>query len=146
MSEKPKPTFKEKVNAVLFLVAAAWVGWLFFGPDGDEPTEPVQEVSDADCLQDIHCWGERHFVAASVRCPDAIERLARYTMEWTDGILEPKFSHYRFSPLGDGIVVYVGDTARFQNGFGAWQNMVYECTFDPATEQVLDATAQPGRL
>lgn len=102
--------------------------------------------AEASCRQDLQCWGDRHLIAAAIRCEDGIERLALYTMEWTDGILEPKFSRFRWSPLGDGILVYIGDTARFQNGFGAWQNMVYECTYDPATEQALDATARPGRL
>lgn len=102
--------------------------------------------AEASCRQDLQCWGDRHLIAAAIRCEDGIERLALYTMEWTDGILEPKFSRFRWSPLGDGILVYIGDTARFQNGFGAWQNMVYECTYDPATEQALDANARPGRL
>lgn len=104
------------------------------------------EQADAGCRASLQCWGERHFVAAAVRCPREIERLARYSSEWTDGLLEPKFSHYRFSPMGDGIVVYIGDKVRFQNGFGAWQNMVYECTYDPARELVLDVAARPGRL
>lgn len=102
--------------------------------------------AEEECRRSIQCWGDRHFVAASVRCVRPIERLANYSMEWTDGILEPKFSHFRWSPLGDGIVVYIGDSARFQNGFGAWQNVVYECTYDPGTEQALDATARAGRL
>jgi len=106
----------------------------------------AERQADMECRRSIQCWGDRHFVAASIRCTRPVERLASYSMEWTDGLLEPKFSQFRWSPSGDGILVFIGDMARFQNGFGAWQNVIYECTYDPASEQVLDATAQAGRL
>lgn len=106
----------------------------------------AERQADMECRGSIQCWGDRHFVAASVRCTRPVERLASYSMEWTDGLLEAKFSRFRWSPLGEGILIYTGDMARFQNGFGAWQNVVYECTYDPANEQVLDASAQAGRL
>ena len=67
---------------------------------------------------------------------------------WTDGWLEKKFSHYRWRDQEAGILTYIGDKIRFQNGFGAWQNHVYECdvTIPGSRPFVLEVRAQPGRL
>jgi hypothetical protein len=103
-------------------------------------------VSDAECRQQLSCWGEKHLIAASVRCDDAVERLAKYSAQWTDGMLEPKFSRYRWKDQPKGIVTYIGDKVRFQNGFGAYQNMIYECDYDPTIERPIDARAEAGKL
>lgn len=85
-------------------------------------------------------------IAAAVRCKDPVERLAKYTARWTDRTFEPKFSHFRWFKESEGIIIYIGDKIEFQNGFGAWQAHVYECDYDPKSEQVLDVRARPGRL
>jgi hypothetical protein len=92
------------------------------------------------------CWAERHLILASVRCTSAIEAQAQYSAEWTDGRLEPKFSRYRWSDRARGIVTYIGDTAKFQNGFGAWQNVIYECDVDPSANRVVNVRVRPGRI
>jgi hypothetical protein len=56
----------------------------------------TSQVSDEECRKSLQCWGEKHMVSAAVRCREPIERLAKNNFEWTDGILEPKFSHYRW--------------------------------------------------
>lgn len=84
-------------------------------------------------------------VAALVRCPRRVERLAQYTHRWTDGFLEPKFSHSR-STGNRNVVTYLGDRLEFQNGFGAWQPHIYECDLNVVTEQVVAVRARPGRL
>lgn len=83
-------------------------------------------------------------VGAGIRCKRPIESLAKYAHEWTDGMLEPKMSHYRWKDKKRGIVTFLGDKLRFQNGFGAWQNVVYECDYDG--ESVLSVRARPGKL
>lgn len=98
------------------------------------------------CQEDLSCWGDTYSISAAVYCKEYIERLAQYSHEWTDGILEPKFSHYRWKDIDKGVVTYIGDKIKFQNGFGAWQNHVYECDFNPTAETVLDVRAQAGRL
>ncbi len=98
------------------------------------------------CKQDLQCWGEKHSIAASVRCDSYVEKLAKYSFEWTDGMLEPKFSHFRWKNKDQAIVTYIGDKIKFQNGFGAWQNSIYECDYDTATESVLDVRAEAGRM
>lgn len=104
------------------------------------------KVSDAECRKTLACWGEKHSVSAAVRCTDPVERLAKNNFEWTDGILEPKFSHYRWKNQATGEVTYIGDKIKYQNGFGAWIYHTYECDLDGSGEVVTAVRAAPGRL
>ena len=88
---------------------------------------------------------ERAGLAARIECPEYIERLARYTVRWTDGFLESKFSHSRRTKTPN-VITYIGDHIEFQNGFGAWQPHIYECDLNVETKQVVDVRARPGRL
>lgn len=103
-------------------------------------------AAEEACRQDIQCWGDKFNLAAAVKCDDEVERLAKFTSRWTDGMLEPKFSHFRWRDKDAGIVTYIGDKIEFQNGFGAWQGAVYECDFDTIYDQVLSVRAERGRL
>ena len=118
------------------------------GIDDESPNKTPEQkrLADAACRQDLQCLGAKHSVAAALRCDDLVERQAKYSHEWTDGILEPKFSHYRWKDKAAGIVTYIGDKVRFQNGFGAWVNMVYECDLDTNTQMPVDVRVSQGRL
>lgn len=59
-------------------------------------------------------------------------------MKWTDGTFEPKFSRFRWKDQKAGIVTHIGDKAQFQNGFGAYINVIYTCD--------LDMTKSPGEV
>lgn len=117
-------------------------------PAKTAPKKTPEQIAaeEAACKKDLSCWGEKHSISAAVYCDDYVENLAQYSHEWTDGMLEPKFSHYRWKNIDKGVVTYIGDKIKFQNGFGAWQNYVYECDFDPVTDTILDVRAQAGRL
>lgn len=127
---------------VIFLGLAMWIGT----PQKPKQTAAEKAAVEAACKQDLQCWGDKHNVAAGVYCKDYVEKLAKYSHEWTDGMLEPKFSHFRWKDKSKGYITYIGDKVKFQNGFGAWQNYVYECDLDPETNTVLDVRARPGRL
>ncbi len=107
-----------------------------------------QEARDAleKCQKDLQCWAERHLLNATYPCTEAITKLPQYTMEWTDGMLEPKFSHYAWANKEKSIVAYIGDRAKFQNGFGAWVDVVYRCHYDPASKTVVNAQVNQGHL
>ncbi len=75
-----------------------------------------------------------------------MESLAKNNFEWTDGLLEPKFSHYRWRDQEKGIVTHIGDKIKYQNGFGAWTYYIYECDLAADGKSVLDVRARPGRL
>ena len=104
------------------------------------------QTQAAACRRDLQCWGEEHSFKAILPCESVLPRMAKYDYEWTDGWLEFKFPRFRWHDRDRGSLTYIGDKARFQNGFGAWQNVIYECDYDPATEQVLDFRVRPGRF
>ena len=106
----------------------------------------VQKVSDTECMKSLKCWAEKHTVAAEVRCKEPVERLAKNNFEWTEGFLEPKFSHYRWRNAATCEVTYVGDKIKFQNGFGAWVFHTYECDLDASGERVTGVRASAGRM
>jgi len=101
---------------------------------------------DAICRQDIKCLARQHQGTANVYCKDAVERLAQYSVRWTDSLLESKFDHHIWIDKENGIIGYAGDHVEYQNGFGAWQPHIYLCKFDTKKNQVADVTAEPGRL
>lgn len=107
---------------------------------------PEGASSIENCRQTISCIGEKLAMVASSRCKSEIERQARFATEWTDGLLEPKFSRYRWTDrLGGGVTV-IGDRLRFQTSTGAWRNMIYECDMDPQSERPLAIRVSEGRL
>lgn len=117
----------------------------------DEPKDEAAEAErqakeDAACRQDIQCWGDKKVVAAGFDCEKPIERLAQYDHEWTDGWLGTKMSRFAWNDREKGIVAYWGDSIKFQNGFGAWQQHQYRCIYDTINEKVIEVTASPGSL
>lgn len=103
-------------------------------------------AEEAECKKEISCWGEKANTVATVLCPRLIERMARYDYEWTDGMLDVKFSHYRWKSVENAIVTVIGDKIKFQNGFGAWSHMTYECDVDPVTQTIIDVRVSEGRI
>lgn len=102
------------------------------------------------CRQNLQCWGDRTSIAAAVFCQDHIERMAQYAHEWTDGWTEPKFSRFKWKDREAGEITYIGDKMRFQNGLGAWENIIYECDFHPDSSgdsgRVLATRGRPGKI
>lgn len=117
---------------------------------GVESKEELREYRDVqerqDCMESLQCWAQENMPFAVGPCGNAIERLAQYQSEWTDGWLGRKFTHFSWHDEERKQVVYVGDEIKFQNGFGAWQPYVYQCAFDTENREVIDVFAEPGRL
>ncbi len=101
---------------------------------------------ESKCRSDLQCWGDKAIVGAGVYCKEPVEKLANYTTRWKDGTFDTKFDRFRWLNKDKGWLTMIGDKIEFQNGFGAYQNVIYECDFDPATHAVLDVRARPGRL
>ena len=113
---------------------------------GDSKEEKI--ASEVACMQDLQCLGNKGVVLAGVYCPAHIEKLAKNSVKWTDGSLEPKFSRFKWKDKEAGIVTHFGDKVQFQNGFGAYTNMVYSCDLDMKTDggTVVGVDAAEGRL
>jgi len=67
-------------------------------------------------------------------------------MRWTDGTLELKFSRFRWAAQGGGAITFVGDRAEFQNGFGAFTPVIYECDLARDMKTVQAVRVRQGRL
>lgn len=155
------PTTKWYHGAVGFAIVGVVV-LFFIGVNADEETAPkaestsaqetkpsqpkAAEPSDEECMQDLTCWGQRQAVSAGVYCEAPIEKLAKYKVEWTDGMFEPRFKEFQWDNKDAGTMMYFGDSVKFQNGFGAWENHAYACTFDPIAKKVTFVQAEAGRL
>lgn len=112
--------------------------------EAEDKRERVQR--DAECRQDLECFAGRGKFYALLYCRRAIERSAEYQMEWTDGFYGTPFPQFRWKDKDKGIVEYRGDKAKFQNGYGAWQNAAYTCVIDVPNEKMIDYTVRAGRI
>jgi len=111
-----------------------------------ETEKKMKEMEDVKCRADLQCWGDKNAGAASRKCRELVEKHAKYQFEWTDGALESKFPLFAWKDESRRTLSYFGDRIKFQNGFGAWQFMKYQCDYDPATETVLGVSVAPGRM
>lgn len=98
------------------------------------------------CRQDIQCWGEENWPMAEAVCEYEIEKYANYEVKWTDSFAEPKLSRRAWLDEDAGTLSYYGDKVQFSNGYGAFQNYIYRCDYDPSTERALSVEVEPGRL
>lgn len=98
------------------------------------------------CKKDLQCWGDKHALKAIYACEDLIEKRAKVSFKWTDGILGSKITHFRWKDKNNLTLTYFGDKIQFQNGFGAWQDMTYQCDYDPVNEKLLSVGVKPGRF
>ena len=71
---------------------------------------------------------------AEAACGRLIEGYARYAYKWTDGFGESKFDSWNMTLVTGDELFYYGSKVRFQNSFGAWQRMRYDCHYVPGTE------------
>jgi hypothetical protein len=157
------PALKAKDTFVGVIGLIVLVGIVYSCSGSDKPKqEAAQNVPDksqetqvsekkaaeelAACKLDLQCWGEKNLPAASVYCKTDIEKLGKFSSKWTDGMLEMKFSRYRWLDKSNGTLTFIGDKIEFQNGFGAFQPHIYTCDFDPTSKSVLAVHAVPGRL
>jgi hypothetical protein len=147
---KDSPKVSTPVGCVVMLLVIVGIA-LLTGLCGSNSatsttTTSAPKVSDAECRKTLACWAEKHTADAAVRCRGPVEMLAKNNFEWTDGMLEPKFSHYRWKNQATGEVTYIGDKIKYQNGFGAWIIHTYECDLDASGQKVTDVRASPGQI
>lgn len=117
--------------------------------DSDEDKAKAKAAAaavDAACAKDLQCQGDKGTVAAGLFCADDVERLAKHSVKWTDGTLEPKFSRFRWTTSKQESITFIGDKATFQNGFGAFTPVIYECDMAADLRTVLNVRVSEGRL
>lgn len=150
---KHRSTAERTVRALLgfFLVVVVAVSCQSLFDTSNTPkkakaTETTKAPQDSCKVDDLRCLGEKAAPAASVYCVRPIERSAKHSVKWTDGLLEPKFSYFRWANRKAGTLTFVGDKAEFQNGFGAYTPVIYECDLAKDGETVIAVRVREGRL
>lgn len=141
------------VTLLVAFITVAGLGWFIYSAIST-PSEENQATVEAgnttgnkpDCKKDLQCWFTRNRPEASSRCEKAVEGLAKFSSKWTDSMFEPKFSHAAWSDQDQGVITFVGDKIQYQNGFGAYLNSIYRCTYDPNIKAVVAVSAAPGSL
>jgi hypothetical protein len=96
---------------------------------------------DAECNADAYCYSMKN-KGGDYICKKAVEKSAKYDFQWTDGVTEPKFSSYNWYDKGGKLVTIYGHRAKAQNGFGAYKNVTYSCTFNADTGDVINVSIQ----
>jgi hypothetical protein len=107
------------------------------------PVDPNAVLHIANCNGDVVCAGSRVQAAAELACTPFIEEQARYGTRWIDDKLPLGRWSQRseiIASLGQQRVIqYEGEGALFQNGFGAWKKLKYECDYDVLERKALSA-------
>ncbi|GJE09471.1 hypothetical protein [Methylobacterium longum] len=102
---------------------------------------------DASCREDLECTArEGAFSTVMSDCRRAIEKGSENVVEWTDGVFGDKFPQSRWRDKQKGHVEYRGDSAKMQNDYGTWKNLIYTCVVDVPNKKVLDYTVRTGRI
>lgn len=128
---------------IVFYLLLALVGMITGHQDNQVQ---MKEVEEARCRRDLECWGNKNSLAATFKCQDEIEKKANKQAEWTDGVLGSKFSRFRWKDQRKGVMTFIGDKLKYQNGFGAWQYHSYQCDYDTQQDIAFAVRVEPGRL
>lgn len=136
------PTASGCATIIVLLVFFAFIIHLV---SRDDAPPAKAELSDAQCRQDLQCWGDKNAPSVAGPCERQVESNALHSVKWSDGFLTPTFSAYSWKDKATGRINLIGDHVEFQNGFGAMTPMTYVCTFDPAANTVT-ANVIEGRL
>lgn len=112
-------------------------------PEDDGPPPTPTADSRVACLQDIDCVVDKSGwkIDAQLACKPHIEDAALYAVNWTDGWGESIFNRAALQPPDFDNIKYSGSKVRFQNVFGVWLPMQYQCVYDPINEVVLSVDA-----
>ena len=111
-----------------------------------DAAKEAEMKKDADCRSDVQCWSGKYELDALIACKPAIQKMAKYDYEWTDGITSPAFTKLAWNDKKKGTITYFGDEIKMQNGFGNFLRHRYACKYDPNGKAVLGVTLEAGRL
>ena len=87
-------------------------------------------------LENAKYLSDKFQTQAGVACRPHIEKQAKFSFEWTDGLLDTKFPSYNTKTVAPGILTVLGSKIKFQNAFGAMQIMTYMCDYDVRKKKV----------
>jgi len=128
------------------LIVGALITWGCASDNSARNGSDAANQAQSCSKDDLQCLGDKEIVAAAIYCKDPIERLATHIVKWTGGTFEMKFSRFRWTDEPGGPITYIGDKAEFQNDFGAYTPVIYQCDVAGDGKTVLAVRATAGRL
>lgn len=105
----------------------------------EKPRNSMAENSSKRNCALKDCDPHLYWQAVEVVCPEAIESLAKWDYEWTDGWLEFKFDSQHYKTQQADVYRYKGNKLKLQNGFGAWAHVTYYCDVDFISGKLVNA-------
>jgi hypothetical protein len=104
----------------------------------NEDAKKKDEVSDTECRANAECAFKRYDLGARSSCNVAVarqgEERAKYQVKFDDSMFSHPFfdkSGFKAGQVkGTHSLIYSGNRALFQNGFGAWQRTRYYCAYN----------------
>lgn len=117
------------------------------GKSAERTAAVLAERKEALCRSDLDCLAKRNLRNAILLCRSSIQASARWDYQWSAG--DKLFGGYRWNAKRTGdvrMIDFYGDHIELQNGFGAWVNYIYVCTYDPVGSRVLRIRLVPGHL
>lgn len=147
---------REQLAIVILLLAGAAAAYLALSPKAHDtkaaeavPAPAVEAVTSEPvppaCATEEQCAVERVKDRAEGTCRQAVAARAKYDLRWDDSG-RPLFIRGGWADKARTDVTFAGDAVSFQNGFGAYEHMVYLCTVDTATAALKGLEIAPGRL
>jgi len=84
---------------------------------------------------DARWMASNYRASISLICAPEVEKLAKYDFEWIGGWAAPKFPNYVGKVKEPYVLTIVGDSIKFQNGFGAYKKTKYYCDYNLKTDE-----------
>lgn len=140
---KTRPVFK--ILAWTFFVIIPGIAFLTTILIPENPAQVAAgSAKDAACLTDLQCAGDKFLSTANAYCRPLLLEQAKAIAKWDYQIEEVGFTNsildkFRWADDTKTQLIYVGDKAKFQNGFGAWKHVGYQCIFDVASKKPIAA-------
>lgn len=78
--------------------------------------------------------------ACGFNADDYLRSIAKHDFKWDDdakGFLHEKFGSFRKSVASYGVITYISDKAKLQNGFGAFNPITLYCDYESRQKKVL---------
>ena len=106
-------------------------------PSSDSsPSQPSVGINDANALDKE--YGTKAQVTCSDGADDYLRSIAKHDFAWDDdakGFFGVKFPEIRKHIDTPGVVTYVTEKAKLQDGFGAWNHITLLCHYNTQTDK-----------
>jgi hypothetical protein len=136
---------KEKlIGFIILLLIIGGIGFYFSGDDDANSSESTSTAQTCKST-DGQCLFNQNWPEAAMNCRKPIEKLAKFDHEWTDGVLTPMFTYFELDATNNQMT-FIGNEVKFTNGFNAKIPMIYNCTVDLKTQEILNVNVKQGKL